>query len=138
MIGDSVRVVLDNNVLVSAALLEEAPRRVFDKVLENGRLLVSVPVMSELADVLSRAKFDKYVPYADRMHFLLGYLKVAELIEIMESITNCRDPRDNKLLELAVCGNAAFLVTGDNDLLTLSPFRGIEILQPQEFLMHSF
>jgi len=132
---DRIRAVFDNNVLVSAALLDGIPRKAFDKALDNGRLLVSVAVMSELADVLHRPKFDKYVPYAERMLFLLSYLKVADLTRITETIAVCRDPRDNKLLELAVSGNAAFLITGDNDLLTLNPFRGIEILRPQDFLM---
>ena len=46
----------------------------------------------------------------------------------------CRDPKDDRILELAVNGNASFLVTGDDDLLTLNPFRGIQILVPSKLL----
>ena len=46
----------------------------------------------------------------------------------------CRDPDDDKFLELAVSGNADYLVSGDDDLLALHPFREIPILRPAEFL----
>jgi predicted nucleic acid-binding protein len=56
------------------------------------------------------------------------------LIEITEAIHACRDPKDNMILELAVSGQANTIVSGDNDLLTLNPFRGIPILSPTAFL----
>ena len=130
--------VFDNNVLVSAALLGGVPRKAFDKLLDNGTVLVSVPVLLELADVLNREKFDKYVTRHERMRFMVSFLKVAEMIEISETIVVCRDPKDDKLLELAVSGNADFLVTGDKDLLVLNPFRGVEIITPREFLEKAF
>ena len=46
----------------------------------------------------------------------------------------CRDPKDDQILELAVSGNADCIVTGDDDLLTLNPFRGIAIITPADFL----
>lgn len=49
-------------------------------------------------------------------------------------INNCRDPSDNKFLELAVSGQATYIVTGDNDLLILYPVRGKPVLTPDEFL----
>jgi putative PIN family toxin of toxin-antitoxin system len=58
----------------------------------------------------------------------------AEIIEIFEAIHACRDPKDNKFLELAVNGKADYIITGDNDLLILHPFRAIPVLTPQAFL----
>ncbi len=134
---EQLRGVFDNNVLVSAALLTGAPRKAFDKLLDNGIVLVSIPVLLELADVLNRPKFNKYVTHDERMRFMVSFLKVAEMIEVRETIKVCRDPKDDKLLELAVSGNADFLVTGDKDLLVLNPFRGVEIITPREFLEKS-
>lgn len=131
---NNVRGVLDNNVLVSAALLGGVPRQAFDKLLDNGTVLISAPVLLELAEVLNREKFDKYVTRDERMRFMVGFLKVAEMIEINDTIAVCRDPKDDKLLELAVGGNADFLITGDKDLLVLNPFRAIKIITPREFL----
>jgi predicted nucleic acid-binding protein len=56
------------------------------------------------------------------------------LIKISEKITICRDPKDDKFLELAVNGQANFIITGDEDLLVLNPFRNIEIITVNEFL----
>ena len=134
MNNERLRGVFDSNVLVSAALLGGVPRKAFDKLLDSGVVLISIPVLLELADVLNRPKFDKYVTHDQRMRFLVSFLKAAEMIEISESIAICRDPKDDKLLELAVSGTADFLVTGDKDLLVLNPFRGVEILTPREFL----
>jgi len=96
--------------------------------------MISTPVLLELAEVLARDKLNKYLSEQERMRFLVALLKECELIRITEQIQDCRDPNDNKLLELAVCGNADVLVTGDDDLLSLNPFRGIAVLTPRDFL----
>lgn len=56
---------------------------------------------------------------------------------VIEVVTNCRDPKDNKFLELAVSGNATWIVSGDKDLLSLHPYRGIPIITLQTFLDQS-
>ena len=130
-----MRFVFDTNVIVSAALLAgSVPRQAFDKALDEGRILISVPVLLELAEVLSRKKLNKYLLEEERMRFLVALLKEAELVEITEAVTDCRDAKDNKFLELAVSGEADCIISGDDDLLVLSPFRGIPILTPREFL----
>lgn len=130
-----MRFVLDTNVVVSALLLVGSiPRQAFDKALTNGTVLVSVPILLELAKVLHRKQFNKYLLEEERMRFLVGLLKVSELFEITETITECRDPKDNKFLELAFCGEADCIISGDDDLLVLSPFREIPIMTPGEFL----
>ncbi len=130
-----MRCVIDTNVIVSAALLGGSiPRHAFDKAINEGTILISAPVLLELAEVLSRAKLNKYVLEAERMRFLVALLKETELIEITETVTDCRDAKDNKFLELAVSGRADCIVSGDQDLLVLAPFRGTLILTPREFL----
>ena len=130
-----MRIVFDTNVIVSAALLAgSVPRRAFDKALDEGKVLISVQALLELAEVFGRQKFDKYLLEEERMRFLIGLLKEAELVEVVEEVVECRDVRDNKFLELAISGQADFIVTGDDDLLVLNPFRGIPILKPKDFL----
>jgi hypothetical protein len=132
---NDLRFVFDTNVVVSAALLAgSVPRRAFDKAIDNGTILISVPVLLELAEVLSRKKLNKYLHEEERMRFLIVLLKEAEMVEVAETVTDCRDEKDNKFLELAVSGNADCIVSGDEDLLVLNPFRGITILTPREFL----
>ena len=90
--------------------------------------------MDELDDVIRRKKFDKYVAREKRLEFLAAYLRQAELVEVSESIRECRDSKDDKFLELAVEGDATHLVSGDDDLLVLNPFRGIPVIDPAAFL----
>jgi putative PIN family toxin of toxin-antitoxin system len=135
---NDLRFVFDTNVLLSAALLAGSiPRQAFDKALDEGRVIISVPALLELAEVLSRKKLNKYLLEEERMRFLVALLKEAELVEITEAVTDCRDVKDNKFLELAVSGQADCIVSGDEDLLVLNPFRGIPILTPRELLSGS-
>jgi putative PIN family toxin of toxin-antitoxin system len=129
------RVVVDNNVLIRRLLLPSAiPARAVRKAVETGQLLVSEPVLAELADVLSRQKFDRYVSIEDRQQFFRLLGRVAEIVPIVYTIHACRDPTDDKFLELAVNGSADLIVTGDNDLLVLNPFRSIPIITPSHYL----
>lgn len=125
----------DTNVLVSAALFADSvPRRALNASLTDGIVLLSLPLSLELAEVLIREKFDKYLAMETRMSFLNDLLRVVQTIDITETISVCRDPKDDKLLELAVSGRADHLITGDEDLLVLNPFRGVDILTPRQFL----
>ena len=66
--------------------------------------------------------------------FLAAFLRRAELIEVEQRVEVCWDPKDGKSLSLALAGGASVIVSGDEDLLVLDPFRGARILRPQEFL----
>lgn len=61
-------------------------------------------------------------------------LSVAEIIIPTVVVNDCRDPKDNKFLEIAISGNADCIVSGDKDLMVLHPYRGISILTPMQFL----
>jgi putative PIN family toxin of toxin-antitoxin system len=131
----SLRFVLDTNVIVSGLLLPDSkPRSAFDRALDKGKILVSIPVLVELEAVLSRRKFGKYLYDEERKEFLAALVREAGVVDITERITVCRDPRDDKFLELVVSGRADCLITGDTDLLALHPFRDIAILRPADFL----
>jgi putative PIN family toxin of toxin-antitoxin system len=129
------RVVIDSGVVVSAALLPKSiPRQAVDMAVARGRLLVSAATVVELDEVLRRSKFDRYIEERQRLEFLAALIDRAEAIEILQPVTGCRDPKDDKFLELAVNGSADYLVTGDADLLVMHPFRGISIVTPQGFI----
>lgn len=64
----------------------------------------------------------------------MSLIRDSDLIEVAEPVQACRDPDDDRILELAVNGAAAYIVTGDSDLLVMNPFRGVEILTPAGFL----
>ena len=129
------RIVVDTNALVSRLLLPDSvPARAVHKAVTEARLLVSDATLMELADVLSRAKFGPYVSIADRQQFLRLLGRISEMVPVVHTIRACRDPRDDKFLELAVNGEADIIVTGDDDLLVLNPFRDIPIVTPAAYL----
>ena len=130
------RVVVDTNALVSRLLLPSSvPARALQKAVAGAQLLVSEATLAELADVLSREKFDPYITVAERREFLRLLGRIAEVVPIVHKIRACRDPRDDKFLELAVNGAANLVVTGDEDLLALDPFRDIPIITPANYLL---
>lgn len=129
------RCVIDTNACVSAVLFNGSkPAQAFDRTVRRGRLLASLETLEELARVLSRSKFDRYAAPTVRNEFVEFVRREAILIEPTETIRVCRDPNDDKFLELAVAGWATCIVTGDEDLLALHPFRGIPVLTPTQFL----
>ena len=132
------RVVVDTGVLISAALrLESVPRRGYFHSWEGLELCASVETLAELERVLYREKFDRYLPLAERLAFLETYRASVEVFEVTLQVADCRDPKDNPFLALALTVEAKLLISSDPDLYTLNPYRGIPILRPAEFLYHS-
>jgi uncharacterized protein len=129
------RVVVDTNVLISRLLVPaSASGRALRRAVDSGQLLVSEATMEELATVLGRSKFDPYLSIADRQEFIRLLGRIAEMIPIVRVVRACRDPRDDKFLEVAVNGRAGLIITGDRDLLELNPFMEIAILSPAAYL----
>jgi len=128
--------VLDTNLLVSRLLMPSGTAaRPVDHALERGILLVSEATLQELVTVLGRSKFDPYVSREDRQQFIRLLGGVARVVPIAAPIRACRDPKDDKFLEVAVHGEARAIITGDADLLDLDPFHGIRIVRPADFLL---
>lgn len=129
-----MKIVFDTNVIVSALLIKSSNSRfAYEKVISSGKILASLPTLEELIEVLCRKKFSKYISLSDRNIFISEFSLLAEIIKVNQKLNVCRDPKDNKFLELAISGNADCVVTKDKDLLVLDPFRKISILSPDVF-----
>ena len=129
------RVVIDTNALISRLLLPASvPAEAVRKAVDEAQVLASDATIMELADVLGRPKFDPYLTIEERQEFLRLFGRIAERIPIVRIVLACRDPKDDKFLELAVNGGAHLIVTGDADLLALHPFRSIDIITPASYL----
>lgn len=127
--------VVDTNVLISAALSPEGkPNRALRYVISEGTLLASNATFDEFSTRIRRPKFFRYLREEDREDYIALIRSVSRLVEPAERIRECRDPQDDKFLELAVAGHADAIVTGDEDLLVMHPFRGIAIVAPAAFL----
>lgn len=129
------RLVIDTNAFISRLLLPNSiPAQAVRKAVDSGQLLVSEATLNELADVLSRVKFDAYVTLEERQQFLRLLARIVELVPIVYRVRVCRDPKDDQILEVAVNGSADLIVTGDQDLLSLRRFQDIRIISPAAYL----
>jgi putative PIN family toxin of toxin-antitoxin system len=127
--------VLDTNTLLSALFNENStPGIALKKARQNGTLLVSAETASEYFTVFSRNKFERYVSLETRIAFIENIISNALYVEPVVKVAVCRDPKDNKFLELAVTAEASCIISGDQDLLMLNPFNGIPIVTAAEFL----
>jgi putative PIN family toxin of toxin-antitoxin system len=130
-----LRCVFDTNVLVSALLKPQSkPRQALELAARRGKILLSFATLAELNEVLTRKWLRQFVSEEIVRSFLAGLTLDAELVDVDTRIVACRDPKDDKFLELGVSGKATYIVTGDSDLLTLNQFRGIQIISPNTFL----
>jgi len=127
--------VFDTNCLVSIALLPiSVNKTAFQKAEQIGKIVFSKETFIEITSVLLRSKFNKYLSVEDRLEFIKRIEDRYEKVEIVSSFTDCRDPKDNMFLNLAVDANASCLISGDKDLLVLNPFHQISIITPGDFL----
>ena len=103
-------------------------------IIENNvTILFSTELFDEVIEVLQCPKFRKYFSQEDIQELIsLIHSRVA-WIEINNRFDDCRDPKDNFLLDLSVEGNADYLITGDEDLLILNPYRNTEIVNYRDF-----
>lgn len=128
-----IRVVIDTNVWISFLIGKTLAGLAEAIINERVKILFSEELVDELLEVLHRPKFEKHFSRAEITELIsLIHIKF-EQVEITEHFTDCRDPKDNFLLDLCVSGNADYLITGDEDLLSLTPFHGIEIISYSVF-----
>jgi uncharacterized protein len=129
-----MRVVVDTNVFVSAALKDKSmPALALHVIERRGTLLKSDPTEQQFFEVLARPYISPLVEPAT-LYWVKQLILNAERISITSRIAACRDPTDDKFLELAVNGKADLIVSGDRDLLVLNPFEGIPIVDPATFV----
>lgn len=127
--------VFDTNAFVSASFIAHSVNaKALDKAFRTGLLAFPDETFSELLDVLYRPKFDKYLSDERRSQVIARLERNAKRFSPKESVCACRDPKDDMFLSLAVSANASCIVTGDNDLLVLHPFRGIPVITASEFI----
>ena len=130
-----LRLVIDTNILISGLMsVNSLPQQVFDYATSQAILLMSDEVQSEIENVISRPKLQKYITLERRTKFLSELSQQVERVTINQQIRACRDPKDDKFLDLAVCGEASYIITGDTDLLNLHPFQNISIIKAANFL----
>jgi putative PIN family toxin of toxin-antitoxin system len=134
------RVVFDTSTLISAALrLDSIPHQALLRAMRSCDLCASEATLNELKEVLTRAKFRRYLTDAAREKFLQRIENNVRRFVVREEDClsldpACRDPKDNKFLALAAESEAEVLVSSDEDLLVLDPWQDVRVVRPADFL----
>ena len=136
---DKKRVVLDTNIWLSAAISKSgAPAQVVRRVLQMGIPVFSKAIFAELEARLWKPKFDRYLSMETRRAILHHANAVAHWVDIPPDLaaqTYSRDPDDDKFIHTALAASAAWLVTGDQDLLVIETPLPVRILTAGEALL---
>ena len=128
-------IVFDASVAVSAALeMDDVLERALLRAEEMDAFALSAAVDAEIAAVLRRPRFACAIP-RERHELILTVLRSeAAWFEPSVRATDCRDPKDDMYLELALATGAEVIVSSDDDLIVLHPWRGVRILRPADYL----
>ncbi|HCS20715.1 MAG TPA: putative toxin-antitoxin system toxin component, PIN family [Bacteroidetes bacterium] len=128
------RLVVDTNLWISFLISGTFSK--LDKVLKSGsaRLIFSTELLKEFIKVVERPKFKKFISASEITSLLRDIHRYADFIEVITPVNICRDVKDNFLLALSNDGKADFLLTGDEDLLTLKKFGKTRIMLLSEYL----
>ncbi len=131
-----MKILIDTNIWISVFINNDFQYFV-KKILENDvRIISSARQIEEISKVLAKPKLTDFIDRNLISEFLMLFLKSVEIVESNVTINACRDAKDNFILEAAVSGKADFILTEDQDLLVLHPFKEIKILTMKSFYQY--
>ncbi|HUD47397.1 MAG TPA: putative toxin-antitoxin system toxin component, PIN family [Candidatus Baltobacteraceae bacterium] len=129
----AITAVFDTNILFSATGWRGNPFQCVERARAGEIQVVTCPeLVEELADKLELRLHFSAEQVAETLADYLGFLRVVQIPKVLNAVP--RDPEDNMVLECAIEGQAQYVVSGDNDLLVLKEFRGIQIVRAGDFL----
>ena len=128
-----MRIVIDTNVIASAVFFGGKPYQLLRYIME-GRVgvVASKEIVDEYEEIILRLR-QKYPAITTKIP-LQNLLTKFEIIRVSSDIHVSRDSDDDKFISCAVDGKCLYIVSGDEDLLTIGNYQGIEILTVAGFL----
>jgi uncharacterized protein len=128
-------VVFDTSTLIGVLLFPRSEHAsAFRRILGEHQAVASADTLKELSEVALRPEFDRYRTLAERAAFIKLYADMVEIVPVIETVSDCRDAKDNKFLSLALTAKAGAIISSDDDLLVLNPYRGIAVGEMAAFV----
>jgi putative PIN family toxin of toxin-antitoxin system len=134
MTNKKIRIILDTNLWISFLITKNHIRLDKSIISSKSKLIFSEELLQEFISVVSRPKFKRYFSESDVSDILDFIENKALFIDVKSDIKMCRDEKDNFLLSLAIDGQADFLITGDDDLLSLNRIENTQIVTINQYL----
>lgn len=132
-----IKLVLDTNTIISGLFWKGNEFQLLEKIEKgNAELFLTQDMLLEIGKVLHYPRLEKYVRSAGITPEVLleKIISFSILLDAQEQVTVCRDPEDDKVISCAIAANAQYIVTGDEDLLVLKKYKGIQIITTKEVL----
>ena len=127
-----MRILIDTNILISGLFFHGLPNQLLKEIdFEKFQVCINDEIFDEY-----RMQIDKKVlkpKYRLDRELRKKFFSNLHSFEIKSDLQVCRDPKDDKFLNCAIDAKAIYIVSGDNDLLTIKNFEGIEIVTAREF-----
>jgi putative PIN family toxin of toxin-antitoxin system len=129
-----LKIVLDTNVFISGVFFTGPPYKIL-KAWRDGRIqiLISEEIIEEyrrVGELLSKQFFD--IEFGQILQLLTINAEFVQPLKLTARV--CEDPDDDKFLECAISGKSNLIVSGDKHLLKVSGHKGIEIINPRNFV----
>lgn len=127
------RVVIDTNIWISFLIGKRLSG--LHRHIDSGRIKIVAceAQLRELVDVLNRPRIRKYIPAEQAEEFLDLFCEAALFVKPEQGPSLCRDPKDDYLLYTALAAQADYLVSGDDDLLSLRNIGSTRIISFTDF-----
>ena len=126
-----MKILIDTNILISALFFGKFPKGFLNEVLvKNFEICINDKILDEYEATIHKKILKKKI--LDEVLYE-KFLQDVRFFESVSDLKICRDPDDDKFLNCAIDAKAIYIVSGDNDLLTLKNFEGIEIVTAREF-----
>ncbi len=129
-----LRIVVDTNLWISFIISKRYDA--LDSMLysQRVRLLFSIELIEEIEATIAKPKLKKHLSGNALQEMLIAFDSYIDLITVESEVAICRDPNDDFLLALAKDGKADYLLTGDNDLLSIGRFEKTSITTFTDFI----
>lgn len=126
-----MRILIDTNILISGLFFHGLPKKLLQEIDENFKICVNSEIVAEYINKIDN-KFSKskYILDKDLREKIFGSFRS---FEIKSGLKVCRDPDDDKFINCAIDAKAIYIVSGDNDLLAIKNFTGVEIVTARDF-----
>lgn len=127
-----MKIVIDTNIVISAAFFGGIPRKVIDLVIKGNVIAcTNVEILAEYEETTLDMAVKKKGHINQEV--FNRFMNNVEIIDAVAVVNVCRDPDDNKFIACAVDAKAIYIVSGDKDLLTVKNYDAIEIVTAAEF-----
>ena len=126
-----MRILIDTNILISGLFFNGLPKKLLSELDEEFKICVNEKIVAEYNEQIDRKISNpKYKLNEDLRE---KFFRSLQSFEMKSDLKICRDPDDDKFINCAIDAKAIYIVSGDNDLLTIKNFEGIEIVTAREF-----